>query len=722
MGEYYIYIISCAYYLDKLIVKIGHTGGPKERIQTYLVGCPPEMEPSSDLYFCKLWLTTAITEEESKHFEGLIHNKFFRNRMMRHILGDTEWFKFDEDPIATISSYMNTRPWVVKEAPYEDIGWKRRNKVFSKNYQRNLSICTDTRTLHSKREELQKPIIDNVCKFFSCKVCGCLILPCGFGKTVITCKCIKTMGLRRVIVACLGPVQMHWTNEMIKTCAFDKDDIHIVGRRGTTDSTAISKILAREKYCVITTYNSSHLLIDHMKSAEMMIVDEAHHMAGVVAQEDDGVGKTRRMMVSASRLNIKRLSLTFTPRIVKCTDEGIDYISMDHYEIFGDTIAKMTLRELINKGVQPDYRIWLMENETERVRSTLSICEMISNAWDAKEVTSGNAKNVINKLVVFAPTIEEADEIYETLKTRLSDTKILRVKAGDDVQSAIEKFTLATRAIIVNCKVLGEGVDVPCADSVCITYPKKSREQMIQMLLRAGRWYSGKLLFHILIPKFNHNDMDGYMDVLMSLASVDSVLESELKVKLTTVRVVSGGTHTTTEKPEYDDEICEIIIEKFGSTEEEVKKCFEYVAKRGFFGAGFLDITYEKVRKILKEKNIITKEAYIGLCEKDSRLPLEPDIVFKSQFTGWVDFLNIQRGSYYELATCKRKVADYLSQHSGLKEDYLDLAKVCHELCNIDPQFPPDGLWVDYYKVKDLRDIMTIDTRRKGKYDAFDAL
>jgi hypothetical protein len=43
----------------------------------------------------------------------------------------------------------------------------------------------------------------------------------------------------------------------------------------------------------------------------------------------------------------------------------------------------------------------------------------------------------------------------------------------------------------------------------------------------------------------------------------------------------------------------------------------------------------------------------------------------------------------------------------------LDLSIVCNALIKIDPLFPPNGLWVEYYNVNDLRDIITIIIKKK---------
>ena len=54
-----------------------------------------------------------------------------------------------------------------------------------------------------------------------------------------------------------------------------------------------------------------------------------------------------------------------------------------------------------------------------------------------------------------------------------------------------------------------------------------------------------------------------------------------------------------------------------------------------------LDLTYDKIKKIIAEKNITCKEDYYKLCDKDIRLPREPDVKFGKQFKNWIDFLDI---------------------------------------------------------------------------------
>jgi hypothetical protein len=125
-----------------------------------------------------------------------------------------------------------------------------------------------------------------------------------------------------------------------------------------------------------------------------------------------------------------------------------------------------------------------------------------------------------------------------------------------------------------------------------------------------------------------------------------------------------------------------------------------------------LATTYEKARKIISDKNIKSKESYYELCERDNRLSKEPEITFKGQFTNWIEYLSIER-VYYDLETCKNKVSECLLLYPEIKKHYLDLSIVSNELCKIDALFPPNSLWVEYYNVKDLRDLITITNKKK---------
>ena len=119
-----------------------------------------------------------------------------------------------------------------------------------------------------------------------------------------------------------------------------------------------------------------------------------------------------------------------------------------------------------------------------------------------------------------------------------------------------------------------------------------------------------------------------------------------------------------------------------------------------------------QARKIIAQyPNIKSKQDYYDLCARDERLPLKPEEKFNGSFDR-IHYLSIER-IYYDLELCKKKVNEYLLVIPEIKKHYLNLSLVCAELCKIDMLFPPNGLWVEYYQVKELCNIIKIINIKK---------
>ena len=107
---------------------------------------------------------------------------------------------------------------------------------------------------------------------------------------------------------------------------------------------------------------------------------------------------------------------------------------------------------------------------------------------------------------------------------------------------------------------------------------------------------------------------------------------------------------------EYDEELTELLklrtVKRIGST-----------------------ISFEKARRIVRSKKLNYITEYNELCERDNRIPRDPESFFERQFIDWIDYLGISRDKYYDFVACKNAISDYLTKYPNLKEDYLDLAK-----------------------------------------------
>ena len=274
----------------------------------------------------------------------------------------------------------------------------------------------------------------------------------------------------------------------------------------------------------------------------------------------------------------------------------------------------------------------------------------------------------------------------------------------------INSFEKAKFGIITCVYCLGEGWDFPLLDGVVFAENMSSNIRIVQSALRASR--KNKLqpnkITKIILPILNKDDwlennnnpdLKKVREVIYQMGLEDETITQKIKVfKINIEKPLPKTPH---------QKVCE-YIDDFGEYDEELtQKLRLKTIKRTTLGT-----SYEKARKIIADKNIKSKEEYFEVCYIDNRLSKEPEITYNGQFTNWIDYLNIKR-IYYNLETCKNKVNVYLLDYPEIKKHSLDLSIVCNELCKLDAEFPPNGLWVEYYNVNDLRDIIIVNTKRK---------
>ena len=163
-------------------------------------------------------------------------------------------------------------------------------------------------------------------------------------------------------------------------------------------------------------------------------------------------------------------------------------------------------------------------------------------------------------------------------------------------------------------------------------------------------------------------------------------------------------------KKEYDEIYKQIFsIDGFDKIDSEI--IYDLVLKKSS-----PELTYSNCIKIIKNSSPkpTTKKEYIELCKIDTRLSTEPDILFGSKFD-WIEYLSIDR-IYYELDECKTNIQQFLKSKPELKKHYLNPIIICNELCEFDNRFPPNDLFIEYYNLKQLNDIIKIthSVKKKG--------
>jgi len=452
------------------------------------------------------------------------------------------------------------------------------------------------------------------------------------------------------------------------------------------------------------------------------VVHNCHHLTTNNMRLADNTKKYIEML---KILSVKQLSLTATlKQLESMCDDGI-VVSNDNVEYFGEIIDRKCLLQAIDENIICDYDIQTIVTNEEQLEQQLSKFHIIkendkrlflSAFAPLKSISDGNSHH----LLIYSNNTDNSLKLIQYIKMLLDDEyfKIPDLYYSNyhsemkpkDQKEIINNFEKAKFGIITCVYCLGEGWDFPLLDGVVFSENMTSIIRILQSILRAFRKNKlepnkkAKVILPILNSddwlKNNENpDLIKVKEVIYQMGLEDETITQKIKV----FRIDIGKQEPKPKKKED-----KVTIDEFGEYDDELTQKIRLKTT----GRTVLATTYEKARKLIADKNIQSKEDYYKLCDTDNRLSKEPEIIFKGQFTNWIEYLSIER-VYYDFETCKSKVGEYLLLYPEIKNDYLDLSIVSNRLCKIDVLFPPNGLWVEYYNAKDLRDIITITNKKK---------
>lgn len=582
----------------------------------------------------------------------------------------------------------------------------------------------------------QTNIVNDSIKYFQTHDKGMLILMCGVGKTLISLWITQQLYANTIVVGVPNTLLLEQWNKVIGEL-FPEIPVLLVSK-GISEE-YIQRFLKKyeERCIVITTYASSYKVNSVLQCIQfkfaMKILDEAHHLTS----HNMKLSTEKKSYIHMLHIpSDKQLTLTATLKQLESMGDDDNVVSNDNVAHFGEIIDRKCLLWAIENNIVCDYVIQTITTNEEQLQQPLDQFN-ITNENDKRLFMSAYAalKSIndghSHHLLIYSNNKDNSLKLNQFIKLLLENNyfelpDLYYSHYHSDINEKeqpiiINNFERANYGIITCVYCLGEGWDFPLLDAVVFAENMSSNIRIVQSALRASRKNKNdpNKITKIILPvlnldfddsseKNNNSDFKKVREVIYQMGLEDETIIHKIKICHIEIKK---------QNPKPKEEKHPSRLEDFGEYDDELtQKLRLKTTKRTALG-----MTYEKVRKILAEKNIKSKKAYMELCERDNRLTTEPELVFKSQFTDWIEFLSIQR-IYYELETCKSKVSEYVALHPSIRDNYLDLAVVCCELCKLDQQFPPNGLWVDYYKVKDLRDIITITPKKKNKYDILDKM
>ncbi|MEV7052361.1 DEAD/DEAH box helicase [Streptomyces anulatus] len=381
---------------------------------------------------------------------------------------------------------------------------------------------------------------------------------CGTGKTFIAAGAAQRISPHGRVLVLLPTLELlaqtvrEWrafgrSGPVVAVCSMD-DDPRLYDLRvpSTTNAQQLALHYGSGPVTVFATYASLPVLTEAHEGAyglpmdvwDLICVDEAHRTSG-------SLGKAWAVVHDQEQLPaMRRLYLTATPRIWmerprprwSRRDDGLAVVdrlpkemacSMTDERIYGPVLWALDLSDAIARGLLARYQIVVVE-----LRDSRLTLEKLYGEERFEEHVRGErlavlqaalletmAEHGLERCITFHHRTVEA-EAFSVGLGRVAG----RLHAADPERHPAQVWSgwlsgehepearaeelhrfrgRAGRAVMSNCRVLGEGVDCPSVDSVALIDPKGSAVDIVQAIGRALRQKPGQdKLATLIVPVF----------------------------------------------------------------------------------------------------------------------------------------------------------------------------------------------------------------------------
>ncbi|MFH9298921.1 Helicase associated domain protein [Streptomyces sp. NPDC017520] len=376
---------------------------------------------------------------------------------------------------------------------------------------------------------------------------------CGTGKTIIAAASAKRLvpkGRILVLVPTLDLLTQTvqaWraaghTGPAVAVCSLTDDpELWNLKVRSTTNPVQLALWHSSGPVTIFGTYASLGVLAEAFEGAygqqldpmDLTVVDEAHRTSGSMGKawadvHNQGVIPSHR-----------RLYLTATPRIWeerlnREVAEGVRdplpremAASMDDERVFGPVLYKLSLASAVSRKLLARYQIIVLELQDPVVtpdrlmgeeRRSEEVRGQRLGALQAALLHTMEQHQLQTCITFHHRTMEAAAyaEGLERVAKRLHADQPEKYPAevwadwlcGEHVperrRDVLGQFgSTARRAVLSNCRVLGEGVDIRAVDSVALLDPKGAPHDIVQAIGRALRQKPGQgKVASLIVPVF----------------------------------------------------------------------------------------------------------------------------------------------------------------------------------------------------------------------------
>lgn len=501
---------------------------------------------------------------------------------------------------------------------------------------------------------------------------------CGLGKTILGCSISKSyvnnyllLGVYNLclIVQWIKDLILFYDLPILIIGSINKNDIitslpELNNYYITTNNININNwLIKNKKGIIITSYQSSHKLLNNNILFDFGIFDECHHLTCIIEED-------KNKNTDILKLNIKKqLGLTATIKTLDTDKNKID--NLDYFINIIDN--KSVLWAIENKKIT-DYDISFPKIELEKLE------EIIENNLN-KNISKNDYYFYLSayislmsikeynrkKILIFANKIEDTCKIYNYIK--LINKSYFQINldllehTNDDksLSHKIKSFENCNIGILINVYKIGEGINIKSLDTVLFSDNMNSSIRITQSALRANRLDNNNInkKARIIIPMIYEED-ENYIteedDLKIKTFSIIKQIITEFgisdkniinKLKIDNISEVNGNSNNIKHKYVFKEDI------------EFYNKFKLKIIQREYLGKK----TYPYIKKKIKELN--GRDNYNISLEEDYRINKQlkeglPDINWIKEYLiknnkNWFDLYEIDTSKYISWETFYKK-------------------------------------------------------------------
>ncbi|MER5200453.1 Helicase associated domain protein [Streptomyces sp. NPDC002755] len=377
---------------------------------------------------------------------------------------------------------------------------------------------------------------------------------CGTGKTIIAAVSAKRLVPRGRVLVLVPTLELltqtvkAWraaghNGDAVAVCSLEDDpDLWNLRVRATTNPVRLSLWHGKGPVTMFGTYASIGVLAEAFEGAygqelnplDLVVVDEAHRTSGslgkkwAMVHDQDVIPAARRLYLTATpRIWQERLAHWEVREGVRDALPAEFAASMDDEGIFGPVLYKLSLASAVSRGLLARYQLIVAEL-TDPVVTPARLRGPEAREEEVRGERMGAlqaallrtmADHGLQTTITFHHRTVESQAFAEGLKSvavrlhasqpgkypsRIWADWLSGEHAPEHRQEVLSGFgSTARRAVLSNCRVLGEGVDIRAVDSVAFIDPKGAPHDIVQAIGRALRQKPGEgKVASLIVPVF----------------------------------------------------------------------------------------------------------------------------------------------------------------------------------------------------------------------------